>query len=175
MSDDKLGTVKVGYLQTLSEKDRKATQALHEHISALIDEKIGKMVDPTTRPTFSFKDGPSGDEFGRFAHYAPETKSGGFLPPMELTDNERYDVMKTALEGGFNINMFPRGDIDNFSVTRWAMANERANNTSEGGSAYHKWAPWETAYYGACEKLALANKAMGDMVSGQDGGGSRAA
>src|SRR5215472_3873309 len=170
MSDDKLGTVKVGYLQTLSEKDRKATQALHEHISALIDEKIGKMVDPATRPTFSFKDGPSGEEFGRFAHYAPETKSGGFLPPMELTDNERFDIMKTALEGGFNVNMFPRGDIDNFSVTRWAMANERANNTSEGGSAYHKWAPWETAYYGACEKLALANKAMGDMVSGQDGG-----
>lgn len=181
MSDKGLGQVTVGYLQNLSEKDRKSVSDLQEQIRAQVREEIGRTVDESTRPTFSFKDGPSGEEFGRFAHYAPEVKSdltgmvlshkrGGFLPPNELTDDGQIEAVKTAIEGGFNILSFPRGDIDNFSVTRWCMAVDRANNTSEGGTAYQKHAAWETAYYSACEKLALSNKAMGDMVSGQDGG-----
>lgn len=182
MSNDGLGQVKVGYLEALSQKDQKAAKRFNEEVRAMVREEIGQSVDPATRPTFSIKDGPSGDDFAlRFARYVPEVrsdltgavlqhKSGGFLPPGEQTTDARLEAVETAVKNGFNVNLFPRGDIDNFSVCRWAMANDKANNTSEGGTAYMRHAPWETAYYAACEKLALSNKAQGDMVSGQDGG-----
>lgn len=62
----------------------------------------------------------------------------------------------------FHINEFPLGDIENYSVARaaYAMAQERRGH----GSAWVKYAPWEHAY-----NQAVA-KAMGDAVSGLDGG-----
>lgn len=76
---------------------------------------------------------------------------------------------KTNSGVSFNVLKFPKGDIDNFSVCRWAMALERSANTAEGSGAFAKWAPWESAYYAAVEAYGQT-KAQGDMVSGQDGG-----
>lgn len=175
------GTVKVAWLDQLSQKDKKLIDSVRETLIAQVREELGKSVDPATRPGFTSPtsdDRPYEIQIGR---YRPEVKSeltgvvlqhrqGGFLPPMELTDHQRQAQLKTAIEGGFNVNLFPRGDIDNFSVTRWAMAVERCNNTAEGSSAFSKHAPWESMYYDACKAMQLSNKAMGDMVSGQDGG-----
>ena len=180
--------VQVGYLENLSPEDRKAAEAHLAHVKAQVRREIETTTDPGTRPGFAGA-GPAdkGDksaqlDFKRLGGYRPakvnpvtgdimEPKAGGFLPPIAaLTADERTEMLKSAVEGGFNINLFPRGDIENFSVSRWAMASERAQHTLEGGTAFKKWAPWESQYYYACEQLALSNKAMGDMVSGQDGG-----
>jgi hypothetical protein len=177
--------VKVGYLENLSPEDRAAAEALQKHILAEVRREIETTTDPATRPGFTSttkapvdKDGNVQIDFIRFKAYQPpaynrvtgdivEPRSGGFLPPIAgLSADERTEAFKSAIEGGFNINLFPRGDIENFSVTRWAMASERAQHTLEGGTAFKKWAPWESQYYYACEQLALSNKAMGDMVSG---------
>lgn len=102
---------------------------------------------------------------------------GAHLGPDSYTDRaedfagfvEGLKDKKTNDGVSFNVLKFPKGDIDNFSVCRWAMALERAANTAEGSSAFRKWAPWESAYYAAVEGYSQA-KAQGDMVSGQDGG-----
>jgi hypothetical protein len=184
--------VKVGYLENLSPEDRAAAEAHLKHVREQVRREIETTTDPSTRPGFTStaatakaptdKDGNVQIDFKGFAAYQPPSynrvtgdvlrpKSGGFLPPVAgLSGDERTEAFKSAIEGGFNINLFPRGDIENFSVTRWAMASERAQHTLEGGTAFKRHAPWESQYYYACEQLALSNKAMGDMVSGQDGG-----
>jgi len=187
--------VQVGYLDNLSPEDRKAAEAHIAHVKAQVRREIESTTDPSTRPGFQRtaattpapvdKNGNVEIDFVRFKAYQPPTvnrvtgdilrpKAGGFLPPggnlAGFSGDERTEAFKSAIEGGFNINLFPRGDIDNFSVTRWACATERAQHTLEGGTAFKRWAPWESQYYYACEQLALSNKAMGDMVSGQDGG-----
>ncbi len=65
---------------------------------------------------------------------------------------------------GININSFPRGDIDNFSMTRLMLAHGKAIG-GMGEAAYRQFAPWEWQYQQALEKANL-----GDQVSGQDGG-----
>lgn len=189
--------VKVGYLENLSPEDREAAEAHLAHVKAQVRREIETTTDPATRPGFTSsmkapvdKDGNPEIEFVRVKAYQParvnrvtgdimEPKSGGYLPPgsslngpvlSSMSADERTAAFKSAIEGGFNINLFPRGDIENFSVTRWAMASERAQHTLEGGTAFKKHAPWESQYYYACEQLGLSGKAMGDMVSGQDGG-----
>jgi hypothetical protein len=108
---------------------------------------------------------------------------GGFLPPIQMSPGDRAalaedfgayvdDLSKSEKKGNgvsFNVLKFPRGDIENFSVCRWAMALERSQNTAEGTQAFAKHAPWESAYYAALESYG-ETKAQGDMVSGQDGG-----
>jgi hypothetical protein len=175
--------VEVGYLENLSPEDRKAADAHIAHIQAQVRREIETTTDPATRPGFAGSaptDTKSDNviDLKRLASWQPpkvnrvtgdilEPKSGGFLPPLAgITADDRQDHFKSAIEGGFNIALFPRGDIENFSITRWAMASERAQHTLEGGTAFKKWAPWESQYYYACEQLALSNKAMGDMVSG---------
>ena len=176
--------VKVGYLDNLSAEDRPPGEAHLAHVKAQVRREIETTTDPATRPGFAGakaptdKDGNVQIDYKRLAAWRParvnrvtgdvtEPKSGGFLPPIAgLSGDERNEAFKSALDGGFNINLFPRGDIDNFSVTRWAMASERAQHTLEGGTAFKRHAPWESQYYYACEQLALSNKAMGDMVSG---------
>ncbi len=176
--DEKTG---VTYLDNLSEKERKQASSLMAQVRAQIKEEIEKSTDPATRPGFSNPVKSDELDLKHFTKYEPEVvsdltgqtlqhKVGGYLPPTsDYTAEERLKNIKTAIDGGFNINLFPRGDIENFAVTRWAMALQRSQ-TSEGSTAFQKYAPWENAYYGACERLALSNKAMGDMVSGQDGG-----
>ena len=133
-------------------------------------KRIQNQTDPSTRPGFAGTAAPadSGADLKKFGKKSAQ--GGGYLPAMELNATEQAEAMETAVKGGFNVNLFPKGDIDNFSVTRWSMALERAQHTAEGSTAFHKWAPWEKQYYAAAERLALSNKAMGDMVSGQDGG-----
>jgi hypothetical protein len=150
-------------------------------LSGLADtivKRVQDSTDPSTRPGFAGAAIPA-PEAELLKKFGRKSAGGGYLPvvtvesptgPRELNATEQAELMESAVKGGFNINLFPRGDIENFSITRWAMAMERAANTSEGSGAFRKWAPWEQQYYGACEKLALSNKAMGDMVSGQDGG-----
>lgn len=181
--------VKVGYLENLSPEDRAAAEAHLKHVRDQVRREIETTTDPATRPGFTSdlkeprdKDGNVQIDFKRLSGFRaakvnPITgdvmtpKSGGYLPPVAgLTADERQEALKSAVEGGFNINLFPRGDIENFSVTRWAMASERAQHTLEGGTAFKRHAPWESQYYYACEQLGLQGKAMGDMVSGQDGG-----
>lgn len=87
----------------------------------------------------------------------------------KFIDDLSAEGKKTKGGVSFNVLKYPRGDIDNFSVCRWAMALERSQNTAEGGLAFSKHAPWESAYYAALEAYS-ESKAQGDMVSGQDGG-----
>ena len=68
---------------------------------------------------------------------------------------------KAALN--FYINRYPLGDMDNFSVSRHAYARAQADSHNKP-SLLTKIAPYETAWFEAREK------AMGDQVSGQDGG-----
>lgn len=85
---------------------------------------------------------PAGQELG-------ESK-GGWLPPTQMGLDDRDQVAQefgelvdklAADDSTYNVLKFPRGDIDNFSIARWAMAVERAQNTAEGTAAYTKWAP----------------------------------
>jgi len=182
--EDEGGAQKTGvtYLDQPSEKRSKEGSALLDQIRAQIKEEVEKTTDPATRPGFSSPEPVKEDEEMKvFAKYQAavvsdltgqilQHKKGGYLPPTsDYTDEERTRHIKESMQGGFNINLFPRGDIENFAVTRWAMALQRSQ-TSEGNVAFAKYAPWENQYYHACERLALSNKAMGDMVSGQDGG-----
>lgn len=133
---------------------------------AIVDKATGKQVS-------------SADVTGMYARELPGDQTwgstqGGWLPPMQLVGNAREaaarefaDIIKS--DDAFAILKFPRGDIENFSVCRWAMALERSQNTAEGTTAFAKWAPWEAAYYAALERYNTT-KAQGDMVSGQDGG-----
>lgn len=68
----------------------------------------------------------------------------------------------------FYVNHWPLGDIDNFSVSRYAYAQGRQRFLNEGSAALLKYAPWETRYYQAADELAY--KAQGEYVSIADGG-----
>lgn len=68
---------------------------------------------------------------------------------------------------GVHLNRFPLGDIDNFSVSRYAYALAQKRYFHQS-NALTKYAPWETQYYQALD--ALQYKAQGDYVSIQDGG-----
>lgn len=180
MSQDEGKATGVTYLDNLTDKQRSDANSAVAAIRAQVKEEMEKVTDPATRP--GFPGSQPDDDLKHFSKYEKAVvsdltgqtlrhKTGGYLPPTsDYTTDDRIGHIKEAIAGGFNINLFPRGDIENFAVTRWAMAMERATRTSEGSSAFNKYAPWENQFYHACEKLAASNKAMGDMVSGQDGG-----
>jgi hypothetical protein len=65
-------------------------------------------------------------------------------------------------------------DAKDFSMARYSAAVERSIHTTEGSSAFAKWAPQESAYYEALASYGRESKALNEMVSGTDGGGSRA-
>lgn len=117
-----------------------------------------KMTDPATRP--SFGDPTAIDE--------PDSPvlTKGYLPHSVPQDEEgkSYSV---------NVNLFPSGDIENFSVARWAYADQRARMFGDE-SLRRKLAPWENQYISAGKSVPfrdpVAKANMGDMVSGQDGG-----
>ncbi len=84
---------------------------------------------------------------------APQVLTKGFLPPSTRTDS----IM---------INRFPLGDIDNFSVSRAALARSQELLGKSHDYAWQRDAPWEGMYYDA---LRETKKAQGEYVSGQDG------
>ena len=67
-----------------------------------------------------------------------------------------------------NILRFPLGDIENFSVCRYAYAQAQQRYYGKSHSVYAALAPWETKYYEALS--AVSAKAQGEYVSIQDGG-----
>src|SRR5215472_4852455 len=67
-----------------------------------------------------------------------------------------------------NILRFPLGDIENFSVCRYAYAQAQQRYYGKSHSVYAARAPWETKYYEALS--AVSAKAQGEYVSIQDGG-----
>ena len=161
----KLGPVE--YLPELSAEEKNSVDKIVAAAKArLADAELSKTVT-STRPNFSAA--PANvPESHQQADLARITKKG-FLPQVlnpQIIDTD--EAVKSI-----NVNSFPRGDIDNFSVWRWAMADQRAHYTIEGSSAYRKYAPWESMYYDAARKVVVIDpvtKAQGDMVSGQDGG-----
>ena len=154
-------------------------------LTAKIDKAVERMAnatDPSTRPGASASAeqlvtlaAPDLSKYGRAVSESDEylitkrrwTGVGGYLPPTEQNSYQRQAMNETAIKGGFNFNLFPKGEIDNFSVTRFAMALQRSQG-AEGNLAFNKWAPWESQYYYALGRYS--EKAQGDMVSGQDGG-----
>ena len=148
---------------------------------AVVDKATGSVLRWADASTALTSTAPAGQSYG--------TTEGGFMPPLQLSADERETIGKEfatfvadrsrngnqAEQASFSLLRFPRGDIENFSICRWAMACERSKNTNEDNLAYSKHAPWERAYYAALEAYALTKgeawlKAQGDMVSGQDGG-----
>lgn len=119
-----------------------------------------KQTDPSTRPSLGV-DAPEAPK-----RDFEELSTKGYFTPIVKRNLE--------LPESFNINRYPLGDIDNFSVARFAMAQSFAFNNVMGELAYKKVAPWETAYIeaGMKDKLIdpITKANMGDMVSGQDGG-----
>lgn len=114
---------------------------------AIEEERKALQTDTSTRPAF--------DGAAAAATDSPVLKKG-YLPPMNERDRE-------AAVKGINVNLFPQGDIDNFSVARLALAQAKA--ASMGEVAWKQFAPWEKAYI---DGMVKAN--LGDAVSGQDGG-----
>jgi hypothetical protein len=85
--------------------------------------------------------------------------SKGYLPKDVSVANSNVE---------FYINRFPAGDIDNFSVCRYAYALGQMRYYGKGQGALLKYAPWETQYYQALDEVSY--KAQGDQVSLIDGG-----
>lgn len=142
----------VDYLADLTPEQKAQAEAITKAVMGQVRETLDKQTDPATRPGFN---APTSDQ----AVVDHPVLKKGYLPPTSLSGEDRESALK-----GFNVLDFPRGDIDNFSVTRWAAAMERSQNTTEGTAAFKRWAPWESAWYAAIEK------AQGDMATGTDGG-----
>ncbi|GAC1649782.1 MAG: hypothetical protein NVS9B11_22940 [Candidatus Dormibacteraceae bacterium] len=161
-------------LPDLSDEDKAKAEALTAHLMSNLSKAADNKTDPKTRPAADTKSVERSDDNGhdlddlRPVHVAKDKKGndvrkGGMLVPTVKADGPSEDE-RVALFAPY-INFFPKGDMDNFRIERWAMANERAANTLEGSLAYSKYAPWETAYY-----TAIAKANQGDQVSGADGG-----
>jgi len=118
-----------------------------------LKDAASNATDPSTRPTFDYVD--AGDSS------TPGAKAlrKGFFPPIPTDDDDAQAKVKS-----FNINSFPRGDLDKFNPWRFALANVHARGEM-GNEAFKKFAPYERAYFDALIKADL-----GDQVSGQDGG-----
>lgn len=115
--------------------------------AALTDRRFGPV---SGKSSFNFATGKA---------EVVEKYQGGFIRPLG------YDDRKSI-----NVNSFPRGDLDNFSLSRFAFAQQRAHYM---GTDARKEAPWECMYYDALGKILYTDpvtKAQGDQVSGQDGG-----
>jgi HK97 family phage major capsid protein len=85
----------------------------------------------------------------------PEVLAKGALPPEITYQNSNVAQLHA-----------PRGDIENFSVARAALAKAKVQQGHR--SAWHEIAPFEKAYLDFIAQVEF--KAMGDQVSGIDGG-----
>jgi len=94
--------------------------------------------------------------------FVPPVLRKGYLP------GELRVAAAADPEFRVNLNRWPLGDIDNFSVCRYAYAQSRQRYYGESHSALRKYAPWETQYYECADALAM--KAQGEAVSIVDGG-----
>lgn len=160
----KLGEVE--HLPELTAEEQKSADRIVAAAKArLADAELSKTI-PATRPNFAAVTATMPE-----SHQSDVERitKKGFLPqPLNPQIVDTDEAVKSI-----NVNSFPRGDIENFSAWRWAMADQRAHYTIEGSSAYKKYAPWESMYYDAARKVTIVDpvtKAQGDMVSGQDGG-----
>ena len=145
-------------------------KSLTDAVQALVQLRIAEAAapkaveipatDPDTQPDYkasgAVAEVPEVEADDRFAK--------GFLPlPVKDFVEDRKSI---------NVTSFPRGDAENFSLTRYCYALSKAQGV-EGTPALRKYAPWESAYYEAAKKITTVDpitKAQGDMVSGQDGG-----
>lgn len=81
----------------------------------------------------------------------------GYLPP---------EVKFSNTDVSIHVPKFPKGDVDNFSLSRAAYAQDQAlhGKTRE----WDRVAPWEKQYLEALSEVRYKAN-MGDAVSGQDG------
>lgn len=153
-------------------EDEPVVQTKEAELADMIAKRLSKATDPSTRPGFAPSAEPAPDPSvttDTIRRFTSKSAGGtGYLPGVDVPPEAQKKIVETAVKGGFNFNLFPQGEIDNFSVTRWAMAEQRSHG-AEGQAAFLRYAPWESKYYYALERYNMT-KAMGDMVSGQDGG-----
>jgi HK97 family phage major capsid protein len=97
----------------------------------------------------------------------PRVFQKGYLP---------WSIDRDSTDVGLHLNRFPRGDAENFSVSRAAFS---LLMMKRGTSPQRAWshAPWEKQYLEALAQLTfkggaegVIQKAQGDQVSGIDGG-----
>ena len=81
----------------------------------------------------------------------------GFLPP---------EVKFSNTDVSIHVPKFPKGDVDNFSLSRAAYAQDQAAHGNKG--EWERIAPWEKQYLTAMAEVRYKAN-MGDQVSGQDG------
>jgi len=113
----------------------------------------------------------------------PRVWQKGYLPS---------GIDRTNSDVAFHINKFPLGDADNFSVSRACYAmlmSKRETGAKYNLGRWTKYAPWERKYIDALQEISFKlpdgvvpergdepgylvgqTKAMGDAVSGIDGG-----
>lgn len=82
----------------------------------------------------------------------------GFLPP---------EVKFATTDISVHVPKFPKGDVDNFSLSRAAYAQDQARH-GDRGKAWAEIATWEKQYLDAMQEVKYKAN-MGDSVSGQDG------
>jgi len=162
----------VASLPELSDADKAKAEAMTAHLMSTISKAADLKTDPKTRPAAGESKGVESSSFDldnlKRPHLVTDKKGakslkGGYLPPA-VGENQASEEERAAYFAP-HVNFFPKGDMDNFRIERWAMAVERSQNTLEGSLAFAKYAPWETAYYSAFQKATA-----GDQVSGVDGG-----
>ena len=81
----------------------------------------------------------------------------GYLPP---------DVKFSNTDVHMFVPRFPKGDVDNFSLSRAAYAQDQAMHGNK--AEWDRIAPWEKAYLEALSGVKYKSN-LGDAVSGQDG------
>ena len=81
----------------------------------------------------------------------------GYLPPEVKFSNTDVAIF---------VPKFPKGDVDNFSLTRAAYAQDQAFHGNPG--EWDRIAPWEKQYIQAIRGVSYKAN-LGDQVSGQDG------
>lgn len=145
--------------------------------------------DPSTRPDFKTPtdDTPQPDDDAKLGFVEKLAKTFGFVKKAQVFNPDTRQNEARVVEGGLlpmplsyaerkagiNFNEFPRGDYDNFSLSRYCMAIQKAIAGYTSWEEARNTAPWETQYYAAAKKIKVYDpvlKAQGDMVSGQDGG-----
>jgi HK97 family phage major capsid protein len=128
------------------------------HLAELVKELANKSVDPNDRPNLTPAESKDNSKL---------SKSQRKMLPRNVVDQPEADE---TFAKAFNVTKFPRDfEQGDFSVARWAYADARAKG-ADGYGAYKKHAPREAAYYEALSAVGTNNKALGEMVSGQDGG-----
>jgi HK97 family phage major capsid protein len=78
------------------------------------------------------------------------------------------DVTPSNSDVSVHINLFPRGDAENFHVSRAAYAKALSGGRMHG-AAWDKYASWEKQYLYALDRVSL-KASQSDSISGVDGG-----